>query len=353
MAPEQAEGRIHAISPATDVWALGVILYELLTGRRPFQGDSAMLTLQKVCVAEPAAVRTLRPEVPSALAAVVERCLRKKPEERYPTAAALADDLKRWPANENQNGKSALLPSRREHRPKPLLAALVGIGFVAVLFWLLHGSPEPGPQPASRPAPALQSPFQGWIDILVSEPNNKKRQLLRLHEPEARPLRPGDEVRVEVGLKERPGYVYVLWIDAKGKVIPIYPWLQYDWSMRPAQEQPVSGRLLLPEDGTVYPIEPTPEGLETLLMLVRDTPLPADADVPGLLGDLGAQSSTDREYVRWFENYQVVTSEPDRAPGGRAEASDPAERTQGRIRQRLGAWFAFSRAVSFFNLGQR
>ena len=105
--------------------------------------------------------------------------------------------------------------------------------------------------------------------------------------------------------------------------------------------------------GTVYPIVPSPEGVETLMMLVRYTPLPADEDLPLLLGELDDQMGTDREYVRWFENGRLVTSEPDRSPGGRADASDPAERTQARIRQRLGDRFAFSRAVSFFNVGHR
>jgi hypothetical protein len=230
-----------------------------------------------------------------------------------------------------------------------LLAFLTGGG------WLLSGffrpTPPTAPLPAAGGGPAAAQPFAGWIDVLVSEPDNPKRQALRLHEPGARPLRPGDEVRVEVVLKGRPGYVYVLWIDARGKVIPLYPWQDLNWNSRPAAEKPVAGRLILPEGGTVYPIVPSPQGLETLVMLVRATPLPADVDLPGLLGDLGEQKATDPQYVRWFENGQVVTGEPDRAPGGRAEASDPAERTQGRIRQRLGERFAFSRAVSFFNLG--
>jgi hypothetical protein len=87
-------------------------------------------------------------------------------------------------------------------------------------------------------------------------------------------------------------------------------------------------------------------------MLVRDTPLPANVDLPALLGDLGEQAGTDHEYVRWFENGRVVTGEPTRSPGGRVHTSDPVERTQARMRERLGALFPFSRAVSFYNLGK-
>jgi hypothetical protein len=242
-----------------------------------------------------------------------------------------------------------------------LRLALAGVALLAILgslaVWLLNRPHEPpsveGPAIAPVVPVAPQAPFKGWIDIFVSEKNNRKRENLRLHEPGARPLRPGDEVRIEVGLKERPGYVYVLWIDAKGKVIPVYPWLDYDWSKRPKQEKLVTRRLLLPENLTeAYGIEPSPEGLETLMLLVRPTPLPADDDLGRLLEGLGDQASADREYVRWFENGQVVLNEPDRAPGGRVEVSDPAERMQGRIQQRLGGRFPFSRAVSFFNLGK-
>jgi serine/threonine protein kinase len=355
MAPEQAEGRTKDIGPATDVWALGVILYELLTGQRPFKGDSSMITLQKVCAEEPAPLRNLRPEVPEALAAVVQRCLRKQSAERYPSAAALGEDLNRWLADETKEWVPTPAPKSRRRRPMVLRASLAAVVLLAVLsglaLWLINQPRDTGPIETPVTVPVAQPPFKGWIDILVSDPKNERRRGLRLHEPGARPLRPGDEVRVEVALKHRPGYVYVLWIDAKGKVIPIHPWQDFEWGKRPASEKPVSGTLVLPEGGAVYPIEPSPEGVETVMMLVSETRLRADEDLLGLVGDLGDQITTDREYVRWFENGQVVTTEPDRSPGGKAEASDPAERTQARIRQRLGERFAFSRAVSFFNLG--
>ncbi len=94
MSPEQAIGRTHEIGPATDVWALGVILYELLTGRPPFRGDSAIDILQKVKLEEPMPPGRLRFQLPRSLETICLTCLHKDANRRYPSALALADDLR-------------------------------------------------------------------------------------------------------------------------------------------------------------------------------------------------------------------------------------------------------------------
>src|SRR6266513_2273926 len=96
MAPEQAVGNNAAISSVTDVYGLGAVLYQLLTGQPPFAGGTTYETIKLLLDTEPRQPRLLNPKVDRDLAIICLKCLEKDPQHRYPSALALAEDLERW-----------------------------------------------------------------------------------------------------------------------------------------------------------------------------------------------------------------------------------------------------------------
>src|SRR4051812_2501035 len=135
MAPEQAAGRTRSIGPLSDVYALGAILYELLTGRPAFRADTPLDTVLQVINQEPVPPSRLQPKVPRDLETICLKCLEKMPGSRYADAGELADDLGRFLAGEAIRGRPT--PAWRRAikwaRRRPAAALLLGVVVASLL----------------------------------------------------------------------------------------------------------------------------------------------------------------------------------------------------------------------------
>jgi eukaryotic-like serine/threonine-protein kinase len=142
MAPEQAAGHRGQVGPAADVYSLGAILYELLTGRPPFQAETPVDTLLEVLSGDPVLPRKLNPKIPRPLEWICLKCLQKSPGDRYASAEALAEDLERFLRGDPLEARSPSLAQKfwSWTRRQPALAVrLTGLSVFFAAEWINYG----------------------------------------------------------------------------------------------------------------------------------------------------------------------------------------------------------------------
>jgi serine/threonine protein kinase len=155
MAPEQAEGDSRRAGPATDVYGLGAILYELLTGRPPFQAETRIKTALQVLTEPPVPPGVLRPEVPRELERICLRCLEKEAGDRYPSAAARADRLQHFRESYDQSLPPSSAP---EPEPECLMPESKGVSRTGAASTVTDGPGDNAPARAASPSDAAGVP---------------------------------------------------------------------------------------------------------------------------------------------------------------------------------------------------
>jgi eukaryotic-like serine/threonine-protein kinase len=169
MSPEQAQGK--SLDSRSDLFSFGVMLYELATGRRPFDGSSPTSTITKILETEPRPIRETVPHLPSDLDRIVRRCLQKNPADRYHDARDLVLDLKDLQQTLSSGiGAAGGAASQRQNRSTiAVVAAVAAMAGLAVAFVLMRGRPAPPVIPAMH----RQITFSGNVSAPAISPDGK------------------------------------------------------------------------------------------------------------------------------------------------------------------------------------
>jgi serine/threonine protein kinase len=322
MAPEQAAGENSSLTPAADLYSLGAVLYEMLTGQAPFRAPLPEL-LRKIMLQTPVSADEVRQDIDPALSAILDKALAKHPEDRYASAAAFAESLREWvgsiASGVTSPQRTAATSLRSVDALKRINTGARAIGAVAVLsvivFAVLYfrnwGGGEHGSRPTVsatssksdndhrnfiKPSPASAVPLElsGKLNITVSsnpEQGLVTKTRLPATDPGALPVQTGELVRFEVQLNQ-PAYAYLLWVSPDGTVAPVYPW---DSEHVPGWRAPFVAGSERANDHILCPVSPTrgfevgePMGLQTVVLLARREPLDQNIDLAQVLANLPA-----------------------------------------------------------------
>ena len=310
MAPEQAAGEDDRLGPATDVYGLGIVLYELLTGRVPFLGTT-LSVLHQVINDPPARPSSLRAGLDPTIEAIVLKTLAKLPNQRYATAGSFADALRAWPAGGATVTAEAVAPgltNQRWFRALRAMAAflLLSAGIIAAWTGGLLSRTDSGSGTRSTDFPRLR-PITGSFDVTVS--SDKKhglvtKSMMSVDDPSALPVEDNELIHIHVTL-DQDAYVYVLWVGAGGNVQPVYPWdierskQGWDAPLRAEAGRPLRD-IHVPSDHLKgFRIKP-PGGFDTAILLARHRPLESVNLLRNLVGEMPETRTRNPKGAAWL-----------------------------------------------------
>jgi serine/threonine protein kinase len=333
MAPEQADGRVDLVGPATDVFGLGAILYECLTGGPPHRAagrDDVLSLARKGEIVPP---RQVNPRIPAAVERICLRALAAEPARRHPSAAALACDLRRW-----------LLWRRLRWA---FAAGLAGVLLVGLLvWWVLPGRPVEEKKPLRVESFSVLGSYntrRDWADLLTED---RSRAL---------PLPNGEMIHVALKLNQ-PAHVYVVYLDSEGDATPLYPWNETEITVESLDATPADDKPVLTVANPPWPHGWALQGkksLDTVLVLADRAPLGPGRKLGGMIRNrTPAPFSNDGEVVvRAFDEGQPITQESQDVKRGPAKLARKIDNELLALLTPLSQAFEIVRAVRFSHKG--
>jgi predicted Ser/Thr protein kinase len=331
MAPEQARGEEGLLGPQADIFALGGVLYELLTGRPPFGGDGPLEQWDRARRCDFNREWLEAKGIPRGLERIVLKAMAAAPSGRYATAEELAHELEAFVRR----------PRRLAWQAGLLLLAAFG-ATVAVATLIMMNRER-----VIEPLSVTTAPLTGELTVRVWSEGEGGKRGWTLGTPGAVPVRKGEMIHIEAQVNP-PAYVYLLWLDNLGKVSPAYPWQNWDFVKLPPEVRPVTKLHDPPELDRGWPVE-GPSGLETIVMLARRTPLPPQTDLAALIGRLPPSPLRDEHEVavRGFDRGQSVDAIDIGLHRGPARESRRIDEPLLQLLEKLRPRFEVIRAVRF------
>ena len=277
MSPEQIRAETHQLDGRSDIWSVGVILYEMLTGRRPFQGAGLQDYTGEILHREPKPPRMIDDAIPAELARITLKCLAKPVTERYGTGLELADDLRRW----NRPNQT---PTRRRWAVAAAVLAVAVLG-----YWSVRATFAPVPAPNARL-------IEDFRVIHFLERGDRSEWAGEIGDGSS-VTHEKDGVRIRAQFS-RPAYCYLIAFNADGREQLCYP-------TNEATAPQVLPALEYPLDSTEAFYLTDGSGQQAFALVASQTPLPAYRGWRESLGSLSWQH-LEPSGAPWFNKHDVV-----------------------------------------------